>query len=118
MLTYLLLATAVAACITPTGYALGSFITSGRIRDEEFWAGAAGEDLATGVRRFVIAHLPKCDAQEEVVIAVADLERLHELADASDQAAGNPLPPMHFTRRVLKAVAQRRQSRITERIAA
>ena len=118
MLTYLMLATAVAACITPTGCALGSFITSGRIREEKFFSGAAGEDLATGVRRFVVAHLPKSDTQEEVVIAVADLERLHELADASDQAAGNPLPPMHFTRRVLRTVAERRAARMTERIAA
>src|SRR5262245_44285394 len=122
MLTYLMLATALAACTTPTGHALGSIIASGRIRDWEFGTDAAtevaAEQLAAGVRRFVVAHLPRCDAQEEVVISVADLERLHELADACDLSAGNPLPPLHFTRRVLKAVADRRIARATDRIAA
>jgi len=114
MLTYLMVATAVAMCTTPTGFALGSFITSGRIRDEQ----VAAERLAAGVRRFVLAHLPRSDGEEEVVIPVAELERLHELADVCDQTTGNDPPPMPFTRRVLAASADKRSARLTARLAA
>ncbi len=114
MLTYLMLATAVALCTTPTGYALGSWLTSGRTHDQE----VAAERLAAGVRRFVIAHLPRSDAQQKVPAAVAELVRLLELADACERSGGQPVPTMHFTRRVLKAIADRPNARLTERIAA
>jgi len=114
MLTYLMVATAVALCATSTGFALGSSIASGRSRDEE----AAIKRLAAGVRRFVIAHLPRSNTHQKVAVSVAELERLLELADACERTTGRPPPPMHFTRRVLQASAERRTGRSTERIAA
>jgi hypothetical protein len=118
MLTYIMvgLAAAVplAACAALAGYALGGRTTFRRIRGEQ----AATERLAAHVRRFVIAHLPRTENQEEVVVSVDNLERLHELADQCDQTSGQPLPPMHLTRRVLKASANRRSGRLTARLAA
>ena len=114
MLTYLILATAVAMCTTPSGYALGSYVTSGRMRDHS----TATKRLSAGVRRFVVAHLPRSDTHQKVAVPVAELERLLELADACERTIGYPLPPMHLTRRVLKASAERRSGRLTERIAA
>ena len=114
MLTYLMVATAVAACTTPTGYALGSLFTSGRIRDQQI----ATKQLAAEVRRFVIAHLPRTDAQQKLPVSVAELVRMLELSDACERSVGKPVPTMHFTRRVLKASADRPNARLTERIAA
>jgi hypothetical protein len=114
MLSYLIVATAVAMFTTPTGYAWGSYITAGRIRQEQ----VAAERLALGVRRFVVAHLPRYEGQEVVVITLEDLERLHDLADECDQTTGHTPPPMPFTRRVLAASADRRSGRLTARLAA
>jgi len=118
MFTSLMVALAVAvplaACAALAGYLLGSRTTSRRIRGDQ----AATERLAAGVRRFVIGHLPRTENQEEVVVSVDNLQRLHELADQSDQTSGQPLPPLHHTRRVLKANAEKRSGRLTARLAA
>jgi hypothetical protein len=115
MLTYLMVAATLGAGAAAFGYALGGTLAARRIRGQQVSAAAR---LAAGVRRFVLAHLPRSECDEEVIVSVPNLERLHELADACDQTTGDPLPPMPFTRRVLKANAERRNARLTERIAA
>jgi hypothetical protein len=104
-----MVATAVALCT----YALGNFLAFGRLHDHQ----AATQRVAAGVRRFVIAHLPRSDTEQKVAVSVAELERLLELADACERTVGQPPPPLHLARRVLQASAQRR-SGSTQRIAA
>ena len=48
----------------------------------------------------------------------AELVRMLELSDACERSVGQPVPTMYFTRRVLKASADRPNARLTERIAA
>jgi hypothetical protein len=104
MVMYLVLAVIVAMCTTPTGYALGSFIASGRMIDEA----AAAQRLSAGVRHFVLANLPRDHSQEQVVVSVAELEQLHELADECELLAGRAVRPLPLTRRVLARSASRR----------
>jgi uncharacterized protein (DUF169 family) len=114
MFTILLVAAALSAGAAVAGFALGWTQAASHIREKQVSAAAR---LAAGVRRFVLAHLPRSDAEQEVIVSVPNLERLHELADASDHTTGDPLPPLPLTRRVLKASAERRSARNTERIA-
>ena len=103
MVMYLVLAVLVALFTTPTGYALGSFITGRRI-DEA----AAAQRLSAGVRLFILANLPRDHSQEQVLISVAELEQLHELADQCEMLAGRTVRPLPLTRRVLAKSAARR----------
>ncbi len=114
MLIFLTVAATLGAVAAVAGFALGQAQAARRIRSQQV-SGAAR--LAAGVRRFVLAHLPRSERDEEVIVSVPNLERLHELADACDETTGDPLPQMPLTRRVLKASAERRSVRNTERIA-
>jgi hypothetical protein len=113
MLTHFLAVTAVTLLAAAAGFGLGSLFSSRQIRDHF----AATRRLASGARRFVVAHLPRSDEHPKVAVAVGELERLLEMADACERTVGEPVPPMPLARRILKACALRR-SGSTQRIAA
>lgn len=113
MLTHFLAVTAVTLLATAAGFTLGSFFGSRQNRDQA----SATRRLASGVRRFVVAHLPRSDTHPKVAVAVGELERLLELADGCERTVGEPVPPMPLARRILQASSQKR-SGSTQRIAA
>jgi len=112
MLTHFLAVTAVTLLASAAGFALGSYFGSRQVRDHS----SATKRLASGVRRFVVAHLPRSDMHPKVAVAIAELERLLESADACERTVGEPVPPMPLARRLLKASGKRSGS--TQRMAA